>query len=343
MYVSNPYLTMAHVAAVAAGWTVIGVRELENLDAAANRGDLVHIHWTAPVLKTATDRADATKRVDAFISTLDALKSGGARILWTVHNEIAHDSPWPESEIVIAEALASRADTIIQMHDHTAEAVSVSYNLPPSKLVTLPHSSYLGVYGAKRDPIEARNSLGIETGERVVGFVGQVRRYKGIGTLCEAVDIAAQADSELTLVIAGASGHAGAMWLKDSMPKHTRVVHYDRRVPDRTLADWVCAADVIALPYERVLNSGTLLLAATYGRPVIVPSNTALASVYKGESWVHVYDADIDGPKSLARAITSALSTAREDSAMAYRFAKSWTPYDMSRSYLGILEAVANA
>ncbi|MFB7894112.1 glycosyltransferase [Microbacterium sp. NPDC056044] len=343
MYVSNPYLTMAHVAPVAAGWSIIGVRSVADLDDAVDAGDVVHIHWTAPVLQAAADRDVASAKVDEFVSILDRLKSRGAKLLWTVHNEIAHDTPWPEFEVRIAEALADRSDAIIQLHDHTADAVSASYTLPAAKLVTLRHSSYLGIYGHEQTAPEARKELGIEAGHHVVGFVGQLRRYKGIGTLCAAVDVAVDKVSDLTLLVAGAARHGDSAWLKEVMPKRARTVRWNRRVPDRTLANWVCAADIIALPYQRVLNSGSLLLAATYGRPVIIPSNTALASVYSGESWVHTYDADTDDVSPLAESIISALGTARSDSDAARQYARDWTPYDMSRAYLRILERVANA
>lgn len=343
MYVSNPYLTMAHVAPVAAGWSIVGVRSVAELDAAVDAGDVAHIHWTAPVLSAAPDRAAATAKLDEFVAVLDRLRSRGAKLLWTVHNEIAHDTAWPDYEVRIASALADRADVILQMHDHTADAVSASYTLPRAKLVTLPHSSYLGIYGREQTTREAREELGIETRDHVVGFVGQVRRYKGIGTLCAAVDLAVEEIPDLTLLVAGAATHGDAAWLEGVMPKRARSVRWDRRVPDAKLASWVCAADVIALPYQRVLNSGSLLLAATFGRPVVVPSDTALASVYEGESWVHSYDADPGDVAPLAESIVGALRTATADSRAARRFARDWTPYDMSRAYLDVLEQVTDA
>src|SRR5690606_5318779 len=67
---------------------------------------------------------------------------------------------------------------------------------------------------------------------------------------------------------------------------------------DDRLTSWLAAADLVALPYRRILNSGAALLALSAGRPVLVPAPgpvPAPAARLRPE-WVRTYDGELDAP-----------------------------------------------
>lgn len=344
-WMANPYINALYLASQAAGWNVTGVKRLDALVDAVHdqliEGDVVHVHWTGPVTAGVTTRAEAEARVQTFGELLEWMAAKRIRVLWTVHNELAHDATFSDVERALAEKLTDHASLIIQLHEHTAEAVAGSYHLPPEKLVTLRHASYLGLYRDSVTEHEARERLGVPLGVPTVGFVGQVRPYKGLDTLFAAVDRAAAQLDGLTLLLAGKTSDRNLEALESALPTAAEIIRRGSFVPDDELVYWLKAADVMALPYRQVLNSGSAILAATFETPCILPADTPLTKVYRDESWFNTYDTHGDQVANLADAIVRVVRGDRRGHKEAARqFARAYTPFDMSRDYLRILDGL---
>jgi beta-1,4-mannosyltransferase len=341
---SNPYLTMLYLASQAADWDVAGATTLDALADAVDdlaEGDIVHVHWTAPVTSAATTQAEARRNLDRFRRVLDLMAEKGVQLLWTVHNEIAHDTAFYDVEREIARELAEHARLIIQLHELTAETVARSYDLPSEKIVTLRHSSYLGQYPDNVSEWDARERIGVAPGVPTVGFIGRVRPYKGLETLFAAVDRVASRVDGLTFVLAGKTSESHLAEVESALPRSVEIVRSGTFVPDDEIGLWLRASNVVVLPYRRVLNSGSAMLAATFDTPCIVPDDTPLARVYQGEPWVSVYETGGDQVANLADAIMPLVYGNQRAKEAAGRFARAYTPYDMSRDYLRILDRIA--
>lgn len=340
-WVSNPYLTMLYLAAEADGWDFRGTTSLQGFEHHAEdlaTGDVAHVHWTSPVLVGCETDDEALACLERFRTALAGLRSRGAHVLWTVHNEIAHDARFPEIERQIGQLLAEQATVVVQLHDHTAAAVSASYHIPPEKLVTVRHSSYAGVYPDGWSTDQARAELGVPANAFVVGFIGQIRPYKGVDVLCAAIEAAAERIPDLALVLAGRVSPEDAPLLEKLLPAAVPVVEHLAFVPDEELGLWLRATDIMALPYQRILNSGSALLAASFGTPVIIPDSSTLAAVYEGEDWVRTYRTDGDQAAHLADALVEAHNATAATSESATRFARKYTPWAMSRDFLAVLD-----
>lgn len=336
----NPYLSMLQAELSQSEWKVIRRNTLSSLIELLPRlarDDVIHIHWTFPVTSGAESHKDATRQSEAFRSFLIEARDRGVKIVWTVHNQIAHDTPWPEIEVQIAEYLCDLSDTIIQLHNQTLSSVADTYDLPADKLTTIPHSSYEGIYQELGDRNEAREALGIDAQAPVVGLVGQLRPYKGLDTLFRAADLATDETDQLTLVVAGklhARDHAA---YAAALPRKARLVSTLDWVPRDEMWKWILAMDILALPYRKVLNSGTLVLAATFGRPVIVPEDSPLSRVYADQTWVTPFAPDPTPEDALARAVFSSLETAVDEGQKARAFAHAHPPALMASDYAALL------
>jgi len=72
--------------------------------------DILHIHWTQPIMWT-------DSRVGTFFRTMGVLikliifKLNGVAIVWTVHNLLSHDSQYPKLEYFQAERCRDRLDS----------------------------------------------------------------------------------------------------------------------------------------------------------------------------------------------------------------------------------------
>lgn len=342
----NPYLNLLYLATRGAGWDVQGTTSLDEVlerVPSFSRGDVVHVHWTQPVCQNAADEAAAAQRVKDFVGVLTKARGRGVHVLWTVHNTLPHELRFRELEVELCERIAALATRVLQINSHTLEAAADEYALPAEKVVTLPHASYVGVYPAWITREEARARLRVPATSPTVGFVGQIRPYKGITTLLEATGRLAQEVDDVTLLLAGKTREDVMPDIQAALPSTVRAVRHHDFVEETDLQVWFRAADVMVFPYERVLNSGSLFLSATMGRPCILPSEPHLVAEFADEPWVSFYEAGEGAPERLARAIREALATAQLTSPAAEAFARRYTPYGMSRDFRALLEGLGTA
>jgi glycosyltransferase involved in cell wall biosynthesis len=122
---------------------------------------------------------------------------------------------------------------------------------------------------------EARRRLGIAESEKAILFFGAIRPYKGLEYLVEAFFRIAANEPQYRLIIAGAPRKDTEQYLADiertidNHPQGKRIIRRIQYVPDEETELYFKAADVLALPYTHVFQSGVLFLAFSFGLPVI--------------------------------------------------------------------------
>lgn len=295
-----------------------------------------HRHWTATILGPATSRRDAQRRCGAYLAELDELKAAGGRIVWTVHNILPHECAYPDVEKALRQGLADRADVLHVMCPDTPELLRDVAVLPPERVRVLPHGSYVDVYPNIVDPRQARLELGLDLDDLVLLSLGGIRPYRGIDVLLDAFSEALRDEPRLRLVVAGRPGrHPSVPELERRCREHPRIVGHFEEVPDEDLQLYFNAADVAVFSHRAVLNSGGVLLAWSFGRPVIAPAAGCLTSQVTEDGGI-LYPPDRpDGlADALRRAGTLATPAARQ---AAFERAAAHTHLDMADGYADIV------
>jgi D-inositol-3-phosphate glycosyltransferase len=123
-------------------------------------------------------------------------------------------------------------------------------------------------------PSKAKRQLGLSDVEKVILFFGKLRRYKGIEQLLAAFDLLPADDSEeYRLIVAGEpSDKAYVDEIQETVSRQFargRVILRPEFIPDDKMEMYFKGADVLVLPYKEIFQSGVLLLAYTFGLPVI--------------------------------------------------------------------------
>jgi beta-1,4-mannosyltransferase len=240
----------------------------------------LHLHWTKGILAGAETPADAARRRQAFLGRLDGFLAAGGKLVWTVHNILPHDSRFPDEDARLQQAIADRAAVVHILAAATDRAVAGSFSIDQAKVLEVPHPSYRGAYADVVTREEARYQLGLDPDEMVYGVFGAIRPYKGLTDLLDAFDLALERPGRRRLLVAGApSGLPGEEVVLDRCALHPFVVLFPRRIPSDEMQLYLRAADVAVIPYQRTLNSGVLMLALTFGLPVVVPKGSALEGI----------------------------------------------------------------
>ena len=129
------------------------------------------------------------------------------------------------------------------------------------------------------DRAQARAQLGLVEEEICFLFFGLIREYKGVGRLLNAFASIAGKDARLRLDVVGRVDPPHTDGFVERLQNSLQVRAHLGFVPYHLVQRHLLAADIAVLPFERVLNSGSLALTTTFGLPVIVPDSEAFADV----------------------------------------------------------------
>lgn len=267
-----------------AGIDILTIGELRRM---MGETRVVHIHWVEFVLwLNVPGRRAWVSSVVALARLLPALLMCGrfgVRLVWTVHNAEPHESHGRWRYNLAARVLARQADVI---HVHSAEAataVARRYH-PRGELVVQPQGAYQGDYQPPSDTREAlRTKAGIAAEQFVFLSFGQIRAYKRVPELISAIR---DLPSNVALVVAGSATDEMAEELRWAAGEDDRIHLHLRYVDDRDVATYHTVADAAVLNYERILNSGALLLSLGFSLPAVVPyeGTSEIAGLPGGES-----------------------------------------------------------
>lgn len=273
---SNPYVHMLDAALAAEP----GIEHLRfaRRTALLGRYDALHFHWPETLFGGATPLKRFVRRV--FGTVLVArLRVTRVAIVRTVHNvELPDvDSRWERG---LLRWIDRRADFHIRLNESTPVRPGI-----PSAVI--PHGHYRDWF-AFVEPAPAV--------PRSLGFVGLIRRYKGVESLIAGFREASTSLAEWTLRIAG---NPSTRELADEIhalaATDPRISLDLRYLSEEDFARAVMSSSGIVLPYRFMHNSGTALAALSLGRPVLVPRNDvneALADEV-GSGWVTMFDDEL--------------------------------------------------
>jgi len=269
---------------------------LANRDADAMQLDWIYDYYVTT--GTGVGPANAVVsflRAAAFLVDLALVSLLGVGVVRTVHNERHHEGLYPRTERVVNECVFAVADAVTVKCGAAADAVAAAYRVPEAdEMEVVPDGSFVAAYENDVSRGAARRDLGIDDDAFVVLFFGLIREYKGVPDLVEAFAALDAPDAELWLV---GNPHddrteAQVAALARSDPRIETRLEF---VPDERIQYFLNAADVLALPYRRILNSGTAHLGLSYGRPVVAPAIGCLPETVPPENELLYDPSDADG------------------------------------------------
>jgi glycosyltransferase involved in cell wall biosynthesis len=273
------------------GRPINGVRfllSLPRLMRLAARADIVHTQgWEIPQIG---------------LVALACMRLTGTPIVQTSHGTFERASSFLRTRLLVRR-LTGRllARTIV----HTQADLARVAAWVGDRAVVIPHGEYGGLarQGGNAERDIARAALGIAAQTPVTLMFGQLRPDKGLDDLVEAV----RRVPSLHLLIGGADlgGLAGVSAQLEAPELAGRVTVREGFLDMGEAAELFAAADTVALPYQAASQSGVLLLAYGFARPVIIyPTGGMVESVIDGQTGWICSAIDVD---ALAQALAASV------------------------------------
>jgi glycosyltransferase involved in cell wall biosynthesis len=247
------------------------LRSLPRLARLASRAEIVHTQgWEVP---------------EIGLLAVISMRLTGARIVQTLH-AIEERSGRLQRTRRLQTILLGRLTARTIVHTQ-ADLV----RLPASvrvRTVVIPHGEYGGLArtGGSVDRDAARAALGVPPQTHATLLFGQLRHDKGLADLVQA----ARRLPELHLLIGGQDLGALADCAAElrASELRDRVTVREGFLEMSEAAELFAAADTVALPYRSASQSGVLLLAYGFHRPVVIyPAGGMVEAVIDGETgWI---------------------------------------------------------
>ena len=280
----NPYTLLLAESIRAEGATLL---HFDWRTALVGRYDVFHVHWPEILVTGRTPFRQFVRQVLTWL-LIHRLVVTRTAIVRTVHNLGTPSG-----------LTASQARLLALLDRHTTLRVRLSEHTPVphgTALATIPHANFRSWFASYPRSAVVRGQL---------GYIGRIRRYKGVEALLEAfaatrhaavVGIGSLVDAPLSARIAGYA----------SSPELEAAIHAMARtddrvsvefgfVPDSAIVDIVSSSELVVLPYRLMHNSSAVITALSLDRPVLVPDNAVTRDLAEevGQGWVYTFEGEL--------------------------------------------------
>lgn len=302
---TNHFLAnLARLLCAEGGFECSGFLKLaKDSDGEVYRQDVYHFNWF-----------DQSVTFVSFVYRLYILlrlKLAGKKIVWTIHNTVPHGGVPAYNKIL--RFLLLRFSSVIHIMSEGSRKLPYLQKFS-HKVILIPHGDYFGSY--PDSSLDVRQKYGIAPDEPLVLFLGAIRPYKNIELLIRNFPV-----GRATLLICGGVRPAGylrklqeCISVSEDGVKNKVILAPDF-VPDDDLSAYVRAASFLVAPYsyDSALNSGTVLLACSYGKTMVCPDIAGVQDIQNQADCLYAYhyETPAEHGAELARALNRALDDAQ--------------------------------
>lgn len=209
------------------------------------------------------------------------------KIIWTIHNREPHDGIFYYEKFLII-LLVKKTDRI---HILCKETLSIPFLKGyEKKCILIPHGDYFNNFRGKGNDIH--NQHKIPKNQKIILFTGAIRPYKNIELLINAFSQSQISKKNYSLLIRGlCKNELYQNELKKHIKNDVNIFIDFSFIPNEEMESYLNQSICLVAPYQKdsVLNSGTLWMAFSYAKTIIIPSIGSVKDIPNNESMLYLY------------------------------------------------------
>ncbi len=221
------------------------------------------------------------------------------KLVWTLHNLAPHQNRHASVHQRAHCFLAKKINWIRVFSDSSVRRAAAYLNISESKFKVVPEGSYVDYYKNEICIKEAKAFFHMHDDAFVLLYFGLIKPYKGIIELVKSFK--KHRHNNWRLIIAGKSMDENYMSLIRSQLDDSIILH-EKFIDKNDVHYYFNAADVVVLPFRKIENSGSVILAMSFAKPVIAPHTGVLSQRLQTQSEL-LYDEDMASSFNKLKAI----------------------------------------
>ncbi|MGA4689314.1 glycosyltransferase [Rhodococcus sp. AB351] len=257
--------------------------------------DVLHVHWPENLIRGRSRASTYAKRI-LFVLLVVRLWLLRRPVVRTLHNIDPHEQGGMVERQLLKLADV-RTDYFIALNSVTP--------IPGDKPArTILHGHY-------RNRPEYQTTTEPDLNRLL--YFGLIRPYKGVEDLIAAFSEIRTSNPSINLRIVGKpQDQALKEHILDTCRRSNSITSRLEFVPDRDLGEEIAGAGLVVLPYREMHNSGSVLLALSMNRPVLVPDTDVNRALQQevGPGWVYLFSGGMSAA-TLGAVLTSVTSDER--------------------------------
>lgn len=295
----NPYQKLLYNGVAELGET--DVYEFSPKRLYRSRWDIVHIHWPDGFWPRHNWAISLAYSLMLLLGLVFA-RWRGAKLVWTTHNVAAHERKNDRLRKLYMRAFTNLCDAIINLsHENHQSSVAAYPNLDKVPYRIVQHGLYDDHY-PQHDLTwhECRAALDLPPEGGLILAIGNIRPYKGYDQLIASFNaMPGDIQKKWTLLIVGKANQDEYLTEITQQAGDTdRIIIRNMFVPDEDISLYFGAANLTALPYRVMQNSGVAYLSLGFGAPVFAPDMNSFIDLHRYfPSMVELFDGEVTAGK----------------------------------------------
>lgn len=204
----------------------------------------------------------------------------GMRPIIIVHDVLRLDKA---TKLSFLRRIGRNSHAVVTHNNFSSDEIAQACPDFSGTIIHMPHGNYRSHFAKPLPKDEAKAQLGIDLGKVVFLFFGNPRREKGLDVLLRALPSLADRQ-DICVLVAGKMTDDDERGYRDFVQAQGLgdMVRFDiGHVADNMVQSYYSAADIVALPYLRVYESGVALMAASLGRPILASNLPVFADMIR--------------------------------------------------------------
>lgn len=252
--------------------------------------DIVHFQWLPlPVI----DRL--------FITSMKSK----VRLVLTIHDTtLFHGSPSSKLQTIGFLDVVKLFDHLIVHTEYSKQQIIYSSWTSPSKISVVPH----GLFTYYKDLRDNKTKDEDNFDKKIILIFGAIKPYKGIDVLLKAIaKLSINLQNQIRVIIAGHPAQAAKPYVKLAEELNiNHLIEWDLRfIPENEVPRIFEKASIVAMPYSDIDQSGVLMTALAFGKPVIASNIGGFSEILK--DGVHGYLVEPNNVVALSHALKQVL------------------------------------
>lgn len=298
--------------------------------------DVIHLHWpekqyefdwvNLPIRFPGSNRIKKTLGILWLILMVNLLRIIKIPIVWTIHDIFPHSSQNPSRMQIFARKYLLKNVAVVLLNCKGIESLIQQSLGVPKKVVVSPLGDYKDFYQSTLSRLDARKYLNIKENELMFLFFGTQRPHRNALSLIDAFK--ELGNNNACLWIAGNTDIKLRQTIEKKCWGAWNIHLYLNLVTNDQLDCLLKATDFVVMPGKNYLTSGVVVLALSYGKPVITPNYGCATNMVQNAGIL--YD-EADDSKSLLNAIKDAIKQKEILTSLAEKQMNSWSWTDTAK------------